>query len=183
MALRLTKSLLSKDPKHHSKLYHYFRVANHQQGSSFNTWEVYDKTGGYKYVVNLKVPMSEKNVATKSQPAVVQWHGFKMTHPSVVNQFMDLTDCVLCGSCTAACPSYWWNNDMFLGPAAVVQAWRWLWEQHNDLETFTKKVKQLTNGHVTVEFCHNIGNCTQVCPKNIQVDRVMNSMRMLASLN
>eukprot|EP00669_Euglena_mutabilis_P006941 TRINITY_DN2389_c0_g1_i1.p1 TRINITY_DN2389_c0_g1~~TRINITY_DN2389_c0_g1_i1.p1 ORF type:complete len:140 (+),score=17.14 TRINITY_DN2389_c0_g1_i1:18-437(+) len=105
MALRLTKQLLNVDHKHHSRLYHYFRVANHQQGSSLNTWEVYDQTGGYKYVVNLKVPSSSNNVATGSQPAMVHWHGFKMTHPSVVNQFMDLTDCVLCGSCTAACPS------------------------------------------------------------------------------
>jgi|UniRef100_A0A7S4FEI2 succinate dehydrogenase/fumarate reductase-like Fe-S protein len=185
MALRASQRLLSGaiNAKYHSMLYHYFRVANHHQGSSMNTWEVYDQTGGHKYIVDLKVQSTQDGQVDAAQPAMIQWYGFKMVHPTVVGQFMDLTDCVLCGSCTAACPSYWWNNDIFLGPAAMVQAWRWLWEQHNDKETFERKVKQLTNGTISAEFCHNIGNCVQVCPKNIQVDRVMNSFKILGSLN
>ena len=60
---------------------------------------------------------------------------------------------------------------------------RWLWEQHNDKATFERKVKQFTNGPVTIEFCHNIGNCVLVCPKSINVDRVMRGFFLLAALN
>ena len=70
-----------------------------------------------------QVQSTQDGQVDAAQPAMIQWYGFKMVHPTVVGQFMDLTDCVLCGSCTAACPSYWWNNDIFLGPAAMVQAW------------------------------------------------------------
>eukprot|EP00997_Jenningsia_sp_PLL12_P008923 NODE_5776_length_553_cov_42.164683_g5036_i0.p1 GENE.NODE_5776_length_553_cov_42.164683_g5036_i0~~NODE_5776_length_553_cov_42.164683_g5036_i0.p1 ORF type:complete len:144 (+),score=26.22 NODE_5776_length_553_cov_42.164683_g5036_i0:52-483(+) len=137
-----------------------------------------------QFVINLRVPVAdEKGTVTAENPAQLTWYSLKTVDESVRDQYKEEIECVLCGSCTASCPSYWWNNDVYLGPAAMVQSWRWLWEAHNDKETFQKKLKQLTNGHVDVEFCHNIGNCTQVCPKNINVDRVMSGFRMLASLN
>jgi ferredoxin len=178
-----TAAAASPDSKYHSMLYGYYRVVGHFAGTSVNAWESFDNTGGYMYIMDTKFGSVINGQANPAQPAQMYWHSFKITHPTVVDQFMELTDCVLCGSCTASCPSYWWNNDVYYGPAAMVQAWRWLWEQHNDKATFERKVKQFTNGPITIEFCHNIGNCVLVCPKNINVDRVMRGFGLLAALN
>lgn len=188
MAFQATQRLLAgaaakAASKYQSKLYGYFRVTGHLSGGAVNAWESTDSTAGQKYIMDLKTVQMVDGKVSSAQPAQIYWHSFKIVHPTVVDQFMELTDCVLCGSCTSSCPSYWWNNDLYYGPAAMVQAWRWLWEQHNDKATFERKVKQFTNGPVTVEFCHNIGNCVLVCPKSINVDRVMRGFTLLAALN
>jgi succinate dehydrogenase/fumarate reductase-like Fe-S protein len=167
----------------HSQLYGYFRVTGHLASSNMAAYESVDSSSGNQYITEMKIPSVSDSKVSPAHPGMISWHSFKIVHPTVVDQFMELTDCVLCGSCTASCPSYWWNNDIYYGPAAMVQAWRWLWEQHNDKATFERKVKEFTNGPVTVEFCHNIGNCVLVCPKSINVDRVMRGFSLLASLN
>ena len=75
-----------------------------------------------------------------------------------------LYECILCASCSTSCPSYWWNGDKYLGPAALLQAYRWLidsrdeatGERLNDLEDPFKLYR-----------CHTIMNCAQVCPKGL----------------
>lgn len=188
MALRSTARLLAEhmNAKFHSRLYGYYRVVGHLNECKAQASESLDATGENQYVTELKIAQLQPfpgHVVSPVHPGTIQWHSFKVTHPTVVQQFMELTDCVLCGCCTASCPSYWWNNDVFYGPAAMVQAWRFLWDQHNDKATFERKIKELTNGPLSVEFCHNIANCALVCPKSINVDRVMRGFALLAALN
>ena len=73
-----------------------------------------------------------------------------------------LYECVLCASCTSACPSYWWNREVFLGPAVLLQAYRWLIEPLDpDID---ERLAQLETGY-RLNMCHNILNCSITCPK------------------
>jgi succinate dehydrogenase / fumarate reductase iron-sulfur subunit len=72
--------------------------------------------------------------------------------------------CILCACCSTACPSYWWNSDRFLGPAALHAAYRWNIDIRD--EAYVERLDQLE-----VPFrlyrCHTIMNCTDVCPKDL----------------
>ncbi len=80
-----------------------------------------------------------------------------------------LYECILCASCSTSCPSYWWNGDKegedeYLGPAALLQAYRWLQDSRDD-----EKEQRLDylEDNFRLYRCHTIMNCTQVCPKGL----------------
>lgn len=73
-----------------------------------------------------------------------------------------LYECVLCASCTGSCPQYWWNREYFLGPAVLLQSYRWLVEPLD--RDFDHRVKMFEHGSL-VNMCHNIFNCSTTCPK------------------
>jgi len=75
-----------------------------------------------------------------------------------------LWECVLCFSCSASCPSYWWNSDKYLGPAALLQAYRWLADSRDDS---TKDRLEELEDPFKMYRCHTIMNCTNTCPKNL----------------
>jgi succinate dehydrogenase / fumarate reductase iron-sulfur subunit len=75
-----------------------------------------------------------------------------------------LYECILCACCSTACPSYWWNSDKFLGPAILLQAYRWLADSRDQadgerLDRFDDPFK--------LYRCHTIMNCANVCPKGL----------------
>ena len=75
-----------------------------------------------------------------------------------------LYECILCACCTTSCPSYWWNGEKFLGPAALLQAYRWLIDSRDE-----NTGDRLDNLHDPFRLyrCHTIMNCANTCPKNL----------------
>ena len=75
-----------------------------------------------------------------------------------------LYECILCACCSTACPSYWWNSDKFLGPAILLQAYRWLVDSRDEM---TGERLDALEDPFRLYRCHTIMNCTNVCPKGL----------------
>ncbi len=75
-----------------------------------------------------------------------------------------LYECVLCASCSTSCPSYWWNSDKYLGPAVLLQAYRWLIDSRD--EATGERLDDLEDPF-RLYRCHTIMNCTATCPKGL----------------
>ena len=73
-----------------------------------------------------------------------------------------LYECILCACCSTACPSYWWNSDKYLGPAVLMQAYRWMIDSRDD---YTEQRLAMMEDGFSVYRCHTIMNCTKTCPK------------------
>ena len=72
--------------------------------------------------------------------------------------------CILCACCSTSCPSYWWNSDRYLGPAALLAAYRWLVDTRD--EATGERLDELEDPF-RLYRCHTIMNCTQACPKDL----------------
>lgn len=75
-----------------------------------------------------------------------------------------LIECVLCACCSTACPSYWWNSEEYLGPAILLQSYRWLVDSRDEK---TEERRASLNSSMTLYRCHTILNCTKTCPKGL----------------
>ena len=75
-----------------------------------------------------------------------------------------LYECILCACCSTACPSYWWNSDRYLGPAILLQAYRWLADSRDEM---TGERLDNLEDPFRLYRCHTIMNCTNVCPKGL----------------
>jgi succinate dehydrogenase / fumarate reductase iron-sulfur subunit len=75
-----------------------------------------------------------------------------------------LYECILCACCSTSCPSYWWNGDRYLGPAALLQAQRWLIDSRD--EATGERLDNLEDPF-RLYRCHTIMNCAQACPKGL----------------
>lgn len=75
-----------------------------------------------------------------------------------------LYECILCACCSTSCPSYWWNSDKYLGPAVLLQAYRWIIDSRDE---FTKERLESVNDAFKLYRCHTIMNCSTVCPKGL----------------
>ncbi|MDZ4731197.1 MAG: succinate dehydrogenase iron-sulfur subunit [Xanthomonadales bacterium] len=75
-----------------------------------------------------------------------------------------LYECILCACCSTACPSYWWNGDRYLGPAILLQAYRWLADSRD--EATGERLDELDDPF-RLYRCHTIMNCAQTCPKGL----------------
>lgn len=75
-----------------------------------------------------------------------------------------LYECILCACCSTGCPSYWWNSERFLGPAVLLQAYRWIVDSRD--EKTGERLDELEDPF-RLYRCHTILNCTQVCPKGL----------------
>jgi len=75
-----------------------------------------------------------------------------------------LYECILCFCCQTSCPSYWWNGDRYLGPAVLLQAYRWLIDSRD--EATGERLDNLEDPF-RLYRCHTIMNCTQACPKGL----------------
>jgi succinate dehydrogenase / fumarate reductase iron-sulfur subunit len=72
--------------------------------------------------------------------------------------------CILCACCSASCPSYWWNSDRYLGPAALLAAYRWIIDTRD--EATGERLDELEDPF-RLYRCHTIMNCAQTCPKDL----------------
>ena len=75
-----------------------------------------------------------------------------------------LYECILCACCSTSCPSYWWNSDRYLGPATLLQAYRWLADSRD--EATGERLDELEDPF-RLYRCHTIMNCTRTCPKHL----------------
>jgi succinate dehydrogenase / fumarate reductase, iron-sulfur subunit len=75
-----------------------------------------------------------------------------------------LYECILCACCTTSCPSYWWNQDKYLGPATLLQSYRWLVDSRDEA---TGERLDALEDPFKLYRCHTIMNCAQVCPKGL----------------
>ena len=72
--------------------------------------------------------------------------------------------CILCACCSTSCPSYWWSGDKYLGPAALLAAYRWLQDSRD--EATDDRLREL-NDSSKLYRCHTIMNCSFACPKDL----------------
>lgn len=86
-----------------------------------------------------------------------------------------LYECILCGCCSSACPSFWWNPDKFLGPAAALQAARFI-EDSRDDDTL-RRLSELDDSY-SVLRCRTIMSCADVCPKGLNPSKAIGDIRI-----
>ncbi|WP_342279025.1 MULTISPECIES: succinate dehydrogenase iron-sulfur subunit [unclassified Candidatus Tisiphia] len=75
-----------------------------------------------------------------------------------------LYECILCACCSTSCPSYWWNGDKYLGPAILLQAYRWIADSRDE---YTGERLDALEDPFKLYRCHTIMNCTKTCPKGL----------------
>jgi succinate dehydrogenase / fumarate reductase, iron-sulfur subunit len=78
--------------------------------------------------------------------------------------------CILCACCSTSCPSYWWNSDRYLGPAALLAAYRWIIDSRDD--SAGERLDALDDAFKLYR-CHTIMNCTEACPKDLNPARAI----------
>ena len=84
--------------------------------------------------------------------------------------------CILCACCSTACPSYWWNSDRYLGPAALLQAYRWIVDSRDEA---TGERLDALEDPFRLYRCHTILNCTDACPKDLNPGRAIAKIKNL----
>ena len=87
-----------------------------------------------------------------------------------------LYECILCGCCTTSCPSFWWNPDKFLGPAALLQAARFIGDSRDQA---TEERLQSLDDPFKLFRCHTIMNCVQVCPKGLNPAKAIEDIKKM----
>jgi succinate dehydrogenase / fumarate reductase iron-sulfur subunit len=85
-----------------------------------------------------------------------------------------LWECILCFSCSTSCPSYWWNGDRYLGPATLLQAYRWIADSRDD---YTGERLDDLEDPFKLYRCHTIMNCTNTCPKNLNPAKAIGEIK------
>jgi succinate dehydrogenase / fumarate reductase iron-sulfur subunit len=96
--------------------------------------------------------------------------------PAQRDELDGLYECILCGCCTTSCPSFWWNPDKFLGPAALLQAARFI-KDSRDQQTEARL--QALDDPFKMFRCHTIMNCVQVCPKGLNPTRAIGEIKKI----
>ncbi len=87
-----------------------------------------------------------------------------------------LYECILCACCSTACPSFWWNPDKFVGPAGLLQAYRFLADSRD--QATNERLDNLEDPYRLFR-CHSIMNCVDVCPKGLNPTKAINHIRDL----
>ncbi len=87
-----------------------------------------------------------------------------------------LYECIMCACCSTACPSYWWNGDRFLGPAALLHAYRWINDSRDEA---TGERLDALEDPFKLYRCHTIMNCTKTCPKGLNPAKAIGSIKQL----
>ena len=88
----------------------------------------------------------------------------RLQSPDERKKLDGLWECILCFCCTTSCPSYWWNGERYLGPAVLLQAYRWIADSRD--EKTGERLDRLEDPF-RLYRCHTIMNCTNTCPKSL----------------
>jgi succinate dehydrogenase / fumarate reductase iron-sulfur subunit len=94
--------------------------------------------------------------------------------PSEFEQIRESVLCILCGACTSSCPSLW-ANDNYLGPAALLKAYRFIFDSRDDGANDRLDIINDRNG---IWRCHTIFNCMEACPKNINITEFLSRLKV-----
>ncbi|XP_044277124.1 succinate dehydrogenase [ubiquinone] iron-sulfur subunit, mitochondrial [Varanus komodoensis] len=87
-----------------------------------------------------------------------------------------LYECILCACCSTSCPSYWWNGDKYLGPAVLMQAYRWMIDSRDD---YTEERLAQLQDPFSLYRCHTIMNCTKTCPKGLNPGKAIAEIKKM----
>ncbi len=87
-----------------------------------------------------------------------------------------LEECILCACCSTSCPSYWWNGERYLGPAALLQAYRWIADSRD--EATGERLDELEDPFKLYR-CHTIMNCAKACPKGLNPAKAIAEIKQL----
>lgn len=98
----------------------------------------------------------------------------RLQNPEERERFDDTTKCILCAACTTSCPSYW-ANDQYVGPAAIVNAHRFIFDNRDQAAA---ERLEILNDQFGVYRCHTIFNCTEACPRDIQVTKAISEVKL-----
>lgn len=83
-------------------------------------------------------------------------------------------ECILCACCSTSCPSYWWNGDRYLGPAVLMQAYRWISDSRDGM---TEERLRSLDDAFKLYRCHTILNCTSACPKHLNPGKAIQQIK------
>ena len=100
----------------------------------------------------------------------------RLQSPEDRAQLDGLYECILCACCSTSCPSYWWNSDRFLGPAILLQAYRWLADSRDEMTG--ERLDELEDPF-RLYRCHTIMNCANVCPKGLSPARAIAEIKKM----
>ena len=100
----------------------------------------------------------------------------RLQSPGERAQLDGLYECILCFCCSTSCPSYWWNGDRYLGPAILLQAYRWIADSRDEM---TGERLDNLEDPFRLYRCHTIMNCTQTCPKGLNPAKAIAEIRKL----
>ena len=100
----------------------------------------------------------------------------RLQSPEDRDKLDGLYECILCACCSTSCPSFWWNPDKFLGPAALLQAYRFLADTR-DLKT-NERLDELSDPF-SVYRCHGIMNCVSACPKGLNPNKAIGKIKTM----
>ncbi|MFN0317638.1 MAG: succinate dehydrogenase iron-sulfur subunit [Burkholderiales bacterium] len=100
----------------------------------------------------------------------------RMQSPQERAQLDGLYECILCACCTTACPSFWWNPDKFVGPAGLLQAYRFLADSRD--QSAAERLDNLEDPYRLFR-CHTIMNCVDVCPKGLNPTKAIGKIKEL----
>ncbi len=114
----------------------------------------------------------EPYLKTETPPPEREW----TQSPEDREKLDGLYECILCACCTTACPSYWWNGDKYLGPAALLQAYRWMIDSRD--EGLGERLDTLEDPF-RLYRCHTIMNCANVCPKGLNPAKAIAKIKNL----
>ena len=87
-------------------------------------------------------------------------------------------ECILCACCSTSCPSYWWNSDQYLGPAVLMQAYRWIEDSRDDA---TIERMEYVDDAMKLYRCKSIMNCSNTCPKGLNPGKAIGEMKLKIS--
>tara|TARA_S200000501_G_scaffold159762_1_gene150678 strand:+ start:1617 stop:2390 length:774 start_codon:yes stop_codon:yes gene_type:complete len=94
--------------------------------------------------------------------------------PAERKELDGLYECIMCFCCSTSCPSYWWNGDKYLGPAVLLQAWRWIADSRD--EATQERLDNLEDSFKLYR-CHTIMNCTKACPKGLNPAKAISKIK------
>ena len=100
----------------------------------------------------------------------------RLQSPEERPQLDGLYECILCACCSTSCPSFWWNPDRFIGPAGLLQAYRFLADSR---DTATEERLSKLDDPFSVFRCHGIQNCVNVCPKGLNPTKAIGHIRTM----
>ncbi|MCH4562617.1 succinate dehydrogenase iron-sulfur subunit [Halomonas sp. EGI 63088] len=104
----------------------------------------------------------------------------RLQSPEERDKLDGLYECILCACCSTACPSFWWNPDKFVGPAGLLQAYRFLADSR---DTATRERLTELEDPFSVFRCRGIMNCVAVCPKGLNPTRAIGKIREMLLAN
>ena len=100
----------------------------------------------------------------------------RLQSPEQRSKLDGLYECILCACCSSSCPSFWWNPDKFVGPAGLLQAYRFIADSREDSLTRDERLEELSDPF-SVFRCRSIMNCVDVCPKGLNPTAAIGKIR------